>query len=240
MIKLIKKYAATIFTDWVNTEIKLFEKLLNVKKDSILLDLGCGDARLTKIFAKKIKAKEIIGVDGLPKKEVKFFSGFKYKTFNLNRKFPLKSRKFDIVISHFSIEHLYNTGDFLSECYRVLKSDGLFVVSTDNLASWPNIASLILGWQPFSTTNGFGKGSLGNPLALRANFIPDKGVSGEYGHNKVLSYQLLRDALERYGFKIEKMEGVGYFPFKGLVCKLFNTIDDRHSHFLIVKAKKTK
>jgi len=218
---------------------KAFLSLLNGGES--LLDLGCGDAKRTEIFAAKIKAKKIVGVDRFGKnKKIKIIKA------DLNRKLPLKKQDFDVVVSHYSLEHLYNVGVFVSETFRVLKNGGYTVVATDNFSSWPNIISLILGFQPFSTTTGIAKRAIGNPLALRANLgdVQDEGINlkwreyGEYSHNKVLSYQGLIDTYKEFGFKIEKVIGIGYFPFGGKLSEILANLDKRHAHFLILKARK--
>lgn len=236
MLKILKAYASNIFSSWVKDETKTFTSFIEAKKAGKIIDFGCGDGRLTGVFAKKSLAAEVTGVEmvNLPRK----YKKMKVVKSDLNRKLPFKSNYFDIVFSHFSIEHLYNTGIFLSECRRILKKGGYMLVATDNLSSWPNVISLFLGWQPFSTTNGIGKGVLGNPLALRANYLAYRGVSGEAGHNKVMAYRMLIDAFLDYGFTVEKVAGVGYFPFSGILSKIFCLIDRRHAHFLILKARK--
>ncbi len=122
------------------------------------------------------------------------------------------------------------------------------VVTTHNLSSWPNIISLILGFQSFSLTTGIGQRAIGNPFALRANFgeVQDEGINlewrkfGEYSHNKVLSYQALTDSYRHFCFNIEKVIGIGYFPFGGKLSKLLANLDKRYAHPLALKARKIK
>jgi len=105
----------------------------------------------------------------------------------------------------------------------------------------------VMGWQPFSTTMGVGKRALGNPLALRAGDfmggaeienLEEWRLAGKYSHNKVLAYQMLKDAFTEYGFKDVRVFGVGYVPFYGAVSKFFCSIDPRHAHLLVMKASK--
>jgi SAM-dependent methyltransferase len=216
--------------------------LSQVEKADSMVDLGCGDGKLTKLIARKAKAKTVTGFDSLPIK-----NSFKIVKGNLNQKFPFKNNSFDMALSHYSLEHLYNSGLFISETHRILKKGGYTIVATDNLSSWPTILALMCGFQPFSLADGICKRSVGNPLALRAKFgeivcdttnDQDWRLSGEWSHNKVLSYQALVDAYREYGFKIEKVIGVGYFPFGGIMSKVMANIDKRHAHFLVIKARK--
>ena len=238
MIQSIKNYASHIFSQWAVDERKSFLQELDQDKQAVLLDLGCGDGSLTMQFAKKIKAKKIIGVElgGIRSKSANRIT---IVPKNLNKNMPFKSNTFDVVVSHFSIEHLYDTGKFISETKRVLKKGGYTVVATDNLSAWPNIISLFFGWQPFSSAGGVAKRSLGNPLAIRSSEEDHHDLSlGELSHNKVLAYQMLVDAYKEYGFIVEKVVGVGYFPFYGFFSNLLANLDKRHSHFLILKARK--
>ncbi len=45
---------------------------------------------------------------------------------------PFPDRCFDIVVSFEVLEHVVRYDDFVSECHRVLREDGVFVCSTPN------------------------------------------------------------------------------------------------------------
>lgn len=232
-------YISKMFDSWIQQDVDAAISLLE-KSDS-MLDVGCGNGELTERFATTTTSRTVVGIDTIGTN--KNFSIIKA---DINRELPLQDASFDSVISHYSLEHAYNTGLFISETHRVLKPGGYTVVATDNLSSWPNIFSLLLGFQPFSSTNGIGKRAIGNPFALRAGGYDAKDSpldtewrsSGEYAHNKVLAYRALLDAYTEYGFHIEKIIGIGYFPFTGRVSALLANIDTRHAHFLILKARK--
>jgi ubiquinone/menaquinone biosynthesis C-methylase UbiE len=63
---------------------------------------------------------------------------------NLNKSFPLPDNSIDQVCANQVIEHRIDTDNFVSEIYRVLKPNGSVVIATENLASWHNIAALLL------------------------------------------------------------------------------------------------
>lgn len=234
---MIKQYFGSIFEDWAEYSIRAVESLL--EQGGSVVDLGCGDGRLTVRFAKKMKPDSLIGVDAFAsKKKFEIIKG------DLNRSLPFKSGSFDAVISNYSIEHLYNTGQFISETFRILKKGGYTVVATDNLSSWPIILSLMMGYQPSTLASGILDHAIGNPYALRSTEVLDSKFSlqwrqaGEYSHNKVLAYQALVDAYRESGFEIECVKGAGYFPFGGAISKFFANVDIRHAHLLILKARK--
>jgi SAM-dependent methyltransferase len=238
--KTIKNFAGSMFLSWGKSELREFIKQLEEKKRCKIVDLGCGDGRLTKVFARKCKASFVVGVEaGAIRKKI-INHKMKIISANLNKKLPLPSNTFDAVISHFSIEHLYDSGIFISETKRILRKGGYTVVATDNLSSWPNIIALLFGWQPFSTASGITERALGNPFALRSeqSLGSDCSELGELSHNKVMAYKMLIDAYKEFGFKIEKVIGVGYFPASGKIANILGSLDKRHSHFLILKARK--
>lgn len=240
IFNIIRKYAGYIFShSWTEEENKQFFRLIASKKGSRMVDLGCGDGKLTVLFAKKAKASIVVGVEGMKTKPHNTVKKVKFVNANLNKDLPFKDNYFDVVVSHFSLEHLYNTCLFVKETKRILKKDGYTLVATDNLASWPNIFSLIMGWQPFSTAYRIGNKMLGNLFSIGGGVVLDsQDEIEEFGHNKVLSYKMLIDVYEECGFEIEKIVGVGYFPFFGLISRILCRIDKRHSHLLIIKAKK--
>lgn len=239
MLQFIKNYFRKLFTSWTKEEQLRFIQLLEKKYKCSFVDLGSGDGRLTIKFAKKCEADKIYGVDSgslrkkIKSKKVTFIPG------NLNKKLPFASNSQDVVISHFSLEHLYNTGLFIKETKRILKKGGYTVVATDNLSNWPNVISLVMGWQPSVSAYGVANKVLGNPFALEGDFKVEKDDElGELSHNKVLAYQMIVDAYHDAGYKIEKIVGVGYFPFYGVISQLFCFFDKKHSHWLIIKARK--
>ena len=60
----IKSYAGNIFKSWIEEDIENVLNLIETKKGSLLLDAGCGDGKLTKLFVKKTKCNAI-GIEGL-------------------------------------------------------------------------------------------------------------------------------------------------------------------------------
>lgn len=235
----VKLYATKLFSDWYRAVEKEFIKQLTPA--DTLVDLGCGDGVLTKKFSKIAGSRTVIGVDAMSSsKKVKVIRG------NLNDRLPLQTGVYDAVVSHFSLEHLYNTGMFISETKRILKKGGYTLVATDNMSAWANVFSLLLGYQPFSTTNGIARRAIGNPFALRSvgnehlDKVGDKKwrEAGMYSHNKVLSYRGLIESYQEYGFSVDCVTGVGYLPFTGFLSKLFSSLDKAHTHFLILKATK--
>lgn len=118
---------------------------------------------------------------------------------------PYWSNHFDVVVCEQVIEHLHNTTWFLSELYRILKPGGKLLLATENLASLPNIAALLLGIAPFSTQHccskyrgGWKKG--GEDVGLPLNH---PAYSGVHGHVRVMTTKQLQELIREAGFTIQ-------------------------------------
>lgn len=91
-----------------------------VKSESIILDYGCGNMPYKRLF--EVKCKKYLGVD--------FPDNSNADLHIKNGKIPLEDKSVDIVISTQVLEHVENTGEYLNECYRVLKDGGKLLLST--------------------------------------------------------------------------------------------------------------
>jgi len=204
--------------------------LVDKDQKAFFIDLGCDDGKWTKRVAQKINTKNIFGLDYINAQLKKANAlGIKTEKGNLNEKFPLKSNFFDAVHSNQVIEHLTEIDNYIAEIYRILKPGGYAVISTENLSSWHNIFSLIMGWQAFSQHISK-KYHIGNPLS--PHFEED--LREGWTHNIIFTFYSLQEIFKKYGFVIEKARGAGYYPLPGIFAK----IDPRHSHFITIKARK--
>ena len=100
-----------------------------------VLDIACGSGYGTQIMAKN-GAREVIGIDineGVIKRanENNKLENVKY-VFGDARKIELANKSQDVVVSFETIEHLEHVDEYLSELKRVVKSEGLVIVSTPN------------------------------------------------------------------------------------------------------------
>jgi SAM-dependent methyltransferase len=196
-----------------------------------MLDLGCWDGATTVRYASPNVA--LFGVERCA--EAARYArqlGIDTTAADLNADLPFADSSFDLVTSNQVIEHLADTDRFIAESHRVLRPGGMLVCSTENLASWHNIAALLLGWQAFSLTNvsrtGFG---LGNPMAnLRGEDPLDPG----WEHMRIFSYRGLAELVQAHGFTDVHVFGAGYYPLPSS-CARF---DPRHAAFLTVRGIK--
>lgn len=103
-------------------------------KGKIVLDIASGSGYGTLVLAKS--AKKVIGVDvfddtvryaqeNYPAKNIEYIQGDGVRI-------PLADNSVEVVVSFETIEHIEDYDTFIKEVKRVLKSDGLFVLSTPN------------------------------------------------------------------------------------------------------------
>lgn len=207
--------------------------LLEYNPNANLLDCGCADGELTIKIATKIGTQNIFGIeiakeliDKAKKRRIDV------RQADLNDSFPFESGSIDVLVANQVIEHLYDTDNFISEIYRVLRRGGYAIISTENLASWHNIFALLFGWQPFSLTNiSRSRLGIGNPLALHRG---EKLSFSSYQHVRVFAYRGLKEIFVTQGFKVEKTLGAGYYPLPNFFAK----VDPRHAAFLTSKVRK--
>lgn len=233
---IIKKFLFYLINNAVKRNDKKIIDLLEIREKSNYLDLGCDDGEKTIKMAKKINTKNIFGVEIVEQRILEAKNkGIAVSSFDLNKKFLYQDNYFDIITSDQVIEHLYNTDNFIFEIYRLLKPGGYAIISTENLSSWHNVFSLILGFQPFSMANFSSKGSVGNPFSLWKNNENEKTKNlTSWQHNRLFSFFALKDVFRKFGFKVEKICTSGYYPLPGF----FSKIDPVHGHFITIKVRK--
>lgn len=244
---MLKKMFEKMWQEAYSDNTKNIISLLESDPKAIVLDIGCGDGQKTSLFKKKISCKKMIGIDGVSKRltAAKKNGIDKIIVANLEKRWPLKSSTFDIIISNQVIEHVADTDLFIKEVYRLLKPGGYCVVSTENLSSWHNIASLILGHQDFSH-HLIKKSHVGTPFSLhyeeKTVTWSKKDNSGvddtAFPHLKIFTLKSIIKIFEAYSFVLKSKLASGYYPSFGLLSRVLAKVDPFHSHFICIKMQK--
>lgn len=231
----MKKYLNNIWGKAFDLNCDNILTLLEKNNKAAFLDLGCDDGELTKKLANIIGTDDIYGVEVVEERLKKAKKrGVKVKTFDLNKDFDYEDNTFDVIHANQVIEHLYDSDQFISEIYRILKPNGYAIISTENASSWCNIFASLMGWQIFSLTNfSTYKSGIGNPFAIHSNETPSPEMKS-WNHIRIYNIRGLKEYFEVMGFKVEQIKGAGYFP---LPAKL-GDIDKTHCHFMTFKIRK--
>jgi SAM-dependent methyltransferase len=199
--------------------------------EAIVCDIGCWDGETFLRYAPPHST--LLGFDrNEDAVSLAHARGIDAATSDLDHAWPLPGEAVDIVTSNQVIEHVADTDHFVSEVFRILRPGGTAVISTENLASWHNIAALSLGWQPFSITNvSEMRPSIGNPLS---NLRYGEDLGPGWQHVRVFARRGLIELFEAHGFIEVVVTGSGYYPLPAAVGHW----DPRHAAFVTVVARR--
>ncbi|BAF61373.1 malonyl-ACP O-methyltransferase BioC [Candidatus Vesicomyidisocius calyptogenae] len=125
--------------------IRLDKKLNTISsKADIILDLGAGTGLLSKQLTKCFLNSKIICID-FSQKSLKYNPSSNKICANANY-LPLLNNSIDIITSNLMMQWCPDLNTLFSECFRVLKNDGLFLFSTfgpDTLKELKNSWSVV-------------------------------------------------------------------------------------------------
>lgn len=212
-------------------------------KPDVLLDVGCADGCTLFRYFNPLP-REVYGVEG-----AKYLSrkveerGVTVYDFDLNKRWPLESDKFDVVLVNQVIEHMHNTKLFVMEIYRILKPGGTAVLASENLCSLMNCIALVLGYTPFSLMQTCGC-YLGNPLGQHyceplAEPVPmdHPAYSGITSHNRVMTVRQAKELFELVGFEVE-VSSISILPLPDRLSQVLEKVIKNRGHYLLIKARK--
>ena len=216
-----------------------FKKHLN-KNDSEyeverILDIGCGDGKFSISLKNACRAEDVYGIE-ISQKGVESAqnNGVKIFQFDIDKdNFPFEDNYFDAIFAGEVIEHVYDTDHLLDEVYRVLKPNGLVVLTTPNLACWQNRFSLLFGFQPYTTSPSL-RYRIGH-LFGDSDLLPEELIQGKK-HISIFAIKALLKLLRIHKFNIVYVSGApiglpDYMDFPSLSIGVQKVIDKLLSPF---------
>ena len=232
IIKLLMTQRKSAYQANLNNIKSIIKKY--ARTNDVFCDLGCDNGSWSIELSELIHTKKVYGVEIIKeRREEAKNQGVNAINSNLNNKCAFDDNFFDIIHSNQVIEHLSDTDCFISEIYRMLKPGGYAVISTENLASWHNIFSLVFGFMPFSLVNVTEKtAALGNKFAPHNK--EDFWESTSWQHMRVFTTKGLIHLFELFGFEIIMILGSGYYPLGNWPAK----IDKHHCAFITLCVRK--
>jgi SAM-dependent methyltransferase len=232
MLARLKKFYASHARHSSDDVLFALCETVSLPPDSALLDIGCGSGEATARFGRALGARQLFGLDGsVSQARAAVGHGVRVAIADFERPFPFADARFHVVALNQVIEHIRNLDLFVSELARILGRGGHLLLATPNLASWTNIAALVLQQQAFSQTIS-SKFYLGNRFS-RAYRQPIPYDFPQHCH--LLTSRGLRDLLGAYGFQVTDIRGAGYFP---LPDRPLARLDSGHAQYLIAHARK--
>jgi methionine biosynthesis protein MetW len=172
--------------------LRVDKALQTITNGRRLLDIGCGNGT----FLTQLKGRfdESFGVD-IAESAVNLAiqNGVQALPLNLNTDpLPYTNQFFDVITILSAFQYFYNPADVLSECHRVLITNGILLLSIPNMRSFWRIGKLLF-------TGKFPKVS------------KDK-IGYDGGTLHYFCYQDMVELLTQNGFKIEWAHGIYCFP----------------------------
>lgn len=195
-----------------------------------LLDVGLHTGEFTLRVAERLGAREVHGVELIEEHAAAARRrGIEVEVADIENGLPFPDETFDVVHANQVIEHLRNTDLLVAEIRRVLRPGGIACISTNNLSSWHNIGSLVLGYQPFPMHVSDAR-ILGNPLN------PEDGqahVDGGRVHVRVFTGRALAELCAHHGLSPDQIRSAGYYPLPPALGRIAARMDRRHGAFLV-------
>lgn len=199
----LKKFLSNVGDMSLKRRAKKIIEGINPKKGERIIDLGCGTGYYLFLLSNLGIKLNLTGFDYdekaikeahdlLYEKKIKFISGDLHKI-------PFKDNSFDKAVMSEVLEHVDNDKKVLREVYRILKPNGILVISVPSI-NYPFF------WDPINfILQHFFK------IHIQRGFF-----SGFWsGHLRLYSLPDLKIKIEKVGFKIEDVEELTYWclPF---------------------------
>lgn len=199
---------------------------------SRLLDLGCYNGAFTADLGRVARAEHLTGVEWLLEHAAQAQArGIRVVQTDLNAPLPFEDGAFDLVHANQVIEHLRSTDSFMREVARVCAPGGCVVLSTNNLASWHNVVSLALGFQPLPS-HVSDEVHVGNPLDPRRGL---RHADAGQTHLRVFTARALIELAAAHGLRTTATQMNGYYPFSPRLARHAVHWDPRHAAFTVVE-----
>lgn len=167
-----------------------------------LLDIGCGDGEYTNTLARITGATELHAID-IAQKAVDAAKKHGVRAVRLDvdeADLPYASEYFDFIFCGNLLELILNADHLLSEMRRVLKKDGVIIVSFPNISAWMSRIAVLLGFLPYyarvSTKYDMGK------------FMSKTTKGGSTGFIRLMNLRVFRELSGLCGLAVVKAVGM--------------------------------
>lgn len=212
-------------------------RTLPPRRGGALLDLGTNTGAFTTRVAEHLGATRVVGVELIEEHAAEARArGIEVVSADLDEGLPFADGEFATVHANQVIEHVRGTDAFLRAVRRVLRPGGMALISTNNLASWHNVGSLALGYQP-TPAHVSDELIVGNPLdPHRGRRHPDLG----HPHLRLFTGRGLIELCAAHGLEHVELRTSGYYPLPPRLGRLAARLDRTHGAFLVALLRRPK
>ncbi|HBT93775.1 MAG TPA: hypothetical protein DEB23_05900 [Chitinophagaceae bacterium] len=136
-----ERLVTKVFEYWTLEHLHRYAISTDFVKNKVVLDLASGEGYGSNLLSKY--AHSVVGID-ISEEAIKN-SVIKYQRSNLKfllgsaYKIPLESESIDVVVSFETIEHHDQHEEMMSEVKRVLKNDGILIISSPDKKNYSDI-----------------------------------------------------------------------------------------------------
>jgi methionine biosynthesis protein MetW len=193
-------------------------KAIEMLEGSLVLDVGCGTGILAE-YIKKNKKMKVIGLDFSPKALEKARErGIECYEMDIEEGLPNRwKNKFDSILMSEVLEHIFDTDFVIEELKKVLKLNGVLVITVPNAYRITYRGLMLFGYAP--------------------RCVEYRARGKEAGHIRAFDTHRIKKLLIDHKFRIEKIIGseINFVLFK---TQCFTTLFPNLADSLIVKARK--
>jgi methionine biosynthesis protein MetW len=220
-------YEKIEFESYPEHRFEKFFPYLRCLNNPKILDLGCGRGQIYDVLKNCIKDFHYTGVD-VAEKHIKDAQkrGLDVFVADVSEGLSFEDHIFDVIIAAEIIEHVFDTDAFLQECHRLLKKQGILILTTPNIASKGSRVALLFGKRPKT--------------------IDFRAINRSQGHIRAFVKKDLVTLFKENNFSIISLMGKDFnLPFikygtklefiNKFFCKLFPTLS---SGFIIIATTK--
>ena len=124
--------------------LKIQKVLPELHKNMTVLDVGCGDSRLSSGLVSSVT--EVVGLDIHEKALLEAQKkGLKTISSDIETSWPIKDKSIDLILILDTLEHISDCEFILNEAKRVLKNDGSIIITIPNHFDLKNRLEILFG-----------------------------------------------------------------------------------------------
>ena len=222
-------YLSRVFEATERANYRAFLDMLPRGGGGRMLDIGSHEGEFTQEIAERLGTSDVHCVELIEAHMGALRRlGYDVVEADVDEGLPFGDGAFDVVTANQVIEHVRRTDTFLREVRRVLAPGGIACLSTNNLASWHTVGSLVLGYQPMPA-HVSDEVIVGNPLdPLRGRAHQDLGRT----HLRLFTARALAELCAHHGLEPITLRTVGYYPLPPVLARAATRVDGRHGAFL--------